>query len=239
MVLLWCEAIDRGFSASMWMTYKQAQALGAQVRKGETGSLVVYADQFTKTETDAQGEDTERVIPFMKGYTVFNLDQIEGLPDSFLPVPSPTLSAFELHQAAEAFFAKTGATFRQGGHRAFYSPGADFIQLPSPSAFREAQSYAAVKAHELIHWTGHESRNARQFGQRFGDEAYAFEELVAELGSAFLCADLGITPEVQDNHAAYLGHWLRVLKADKRAIFTAASQAERAADFLNGLVNPA
>ncbi len=141
----------------MWMTYKQAQALGAQVRKGETGSLVVYADQFTKTETDAQGEDTERVIPFVKGHTVFNLDQIEGLPDSFLPVPSPTPSPFELHQAAEAFFAKTGATFRQGGNRAFYSPRADFIQLPSPSAFREAQRYAAVKAHELIHWTGPKS----------------------------------------------------------------------------------
>ena len=99
---------------------------------------MVYADQFTKTETDAHGEDAERVIPFMKGYTLFNLDQIEGLPDSFLPVPSTTPSAFELHQAAEAFFAKTGATFRQGCHRVFYSPGADFIQLPSPSAFREA-----------------------------------------------------------------------------------------------------
>jgi antirestriction protein ArdC len=113
------------------------------------------------------------------------------------------------------------------------------VQLPPPEAFRDAESYAATKAHELIHWTGHSSRNAREFGKRFGDQAYAFEELIAELGAAFLCADLGITPEVREDHAAYLAHWLQVLKQDKRAIFTAAAQAQRAADFLASLQEPA
>ncbi len=138
-----------------------------------------------------------------------------------------------------AFFARTGATIRQGGNRAHYAPSLDVVQLPPPAAFRDPESYAATKAHELIHWTGHESRCAREFGKRFGDQAYSFEEPVAELGAAFLCADLGITPEVRDDHAAYLAHWLQVLKTDKRAIFTAAAQAQRAADHLASLQEPA
>lgn len=232
-LLLWSEAADKGFRSSTWMTYKQVQALGAQVRKGETGALVVYADRVTKTETDAQGEDTERQIAFMKGYTVFNIDQIDDLPAAYLQAPSPALPAPALHQAAEAFFDATAARFRHGGNRAFYAPSADVIQLPHPEAFRDAESYAATKAHELIHWTGGPTRLAREFGARFGDAAYAFEELVAELGAAFLCADLGVTPDVRADHAAYLAQWLKVLGQDKRAIFTAASQAQRATDFLH------
>lgn len=234
-LLLWGEAVDRGFQSPQWMTYKQAQELGGQVRKGETGSLVVYADRYTKTETDEQGQEAEREIAFMKGYTVFNTEQIDGLPAQYQHTPRPALPAVELHQAAEEFFARTGATVRHGGNRAFYAPGGDFVQMPHPEAFKDAESYAAIKAHELIHWTGHTSRNAREFGKRFGDRAYAFEELVAELGAAFLCADLGITPEVRDDHAAYLAHWLQVLKEDKRAIFTAAAHAQRAADTLHSL----
>jgi len=234
-LLLWGDAMEKGFSSSIWMTYKQAQELGGQVRKGETGSLVVYADRFTKTEENDKGEEVERSIPFMKGYTVFNVEQIDGLPEQYRQAPRPALPPVELHQAAEEFFAKTGATFRHGGNRACYAPLADVIQLPPPAAFRDPESYAATKAHELIHWTGHKSRCAREFGKRFGDRAYAFEELVAELGSAFLCADLGITPEIRDDHAAYLAHWLGVLKEDKRAIFTAATHAQRAADFLQAL----
>ena len=234
-LLLWGEAMDRGFNAAIWMTYKQAQALGAQVRKGETGSLVVYADTFTKTEEGDAGQEQTREIPFMKGYTVFNVEQIDGLPDQYQPTPRPALPPLQLHQAAEEFFTKTGATIRHGGNRAYYAPSLDVVQLPPPEAFRDAESYAAIKAHELVHWTGHKSRNAREFGKRFGDQAYAFEELVAELGAAFLCADLGITPEVREDHAAYLGHWLKVLNEDKRAIFTAAAQAQRAADYLASL----
>ena len=234
-LLLWGEAMDRGYQASIWMTYKQAQELGGRVRKGETGSLVVYADRFTKTETGDKGQEIEREIPFMKGYTVFNVEQIDGLPSQYQQAPCPAPEPLQFIQQAEAFFKATGARFQHGGNRAFYAPARDFIQLPLAEAFKDPESYAATKAHELIHWTGHESRNAREFGKRFGDDAYAFEELVAELGAAFLCADLGITPEIRDDHAAYVGHWLQVLKQDKRAIFSAASHAQRAADYLQGL----
>jgi len=234
-LLLWAEAVDQGYSSSTWMTYKQAQALGAQVRKGEAGALVVYADRFTKTETTDKGEEVEREIPFLKGYTVFNVDQIDGLPEAVRPAPSPALPPVIPLDQAEAFFKATGADIRHGGDRAYYAPGLDRIQLPRPEAFRSAEAYAATKAHELVHWTGHPARLARTFGQRFGDDAYAFEELVAELGAAFVCADLGLAPEVRDDHAAYLAHWLKVLKADKRAIFSAATHAQRAADHLVSL----
>ncbi len=236
-LLLWGESIERGYTRNIWMTYKQAEEYGAHVRKGEHGALVVFADRFTKTEENDKGEETEREIPFMKGYTVFNVEQIEGLPARYLEplAPRDEGRTLELIEEAEAFFAATGATFRHGGNRAFYASAADFIQLPPAEAFKDAESYAATKAHELIHWTGNDKRMAREFGKRFGDQAYAFEELVAELGAAFLCADLGVTPEPREDHAAYLGHWLEVLKEDKRAIFSAAAHAQRAADFLHGL----
>ena len=234
-LLLWGEAVEKGYTSSTWMTYKQAETLNAHVRKGEKGSLVVFADRYTKTEANDKGEDVEHSIPFMKAYTVFNVQQIEGLPAQYQPAPTPDAAPLPLFEDAEKFFAGTGAVFRHGGNRAFYAPSADFIQLPPADAFRDAESYAATKAHELTHWTGHKDRMAREFGKRFGDQAYAFEELVAELGAAFLCAELGVTPETREDHAAYLGHWLAVLKSDKRAIFTAAAHAQRAADYLHGL----
>lgn len=215
-------------------SYKQAESLGAQVRKGEHGSLVVYADRFTKTEANDRGEAVERDIPFMKAYTVFNVEQIQNLPQRYAPAPVMLPEPLRLIDAAEAFFAGTGAVFRHGGGRAFYAPSQDAIQLPPAQAFRDAESYAATKAHELIHWTGHPSRMAREFGKRFGDSVYAREELVAELGAAFLCADLGVTPEPREDHAVYLASWLKVLREDKRAIFSAAAHAQRAADFLHG-----
>ncbi|KWT91743.1 DNA primase TraC [Variovorax sp. WDL1] len=236
-LLLWGEMVEKGYDNPLWMTYKQAEALGANVRKGEHGSLVVYADTYAKTEENDKGEEIERAIPFMKGYTVFNVAQIEGLPAHYYHPTAPRDHGrtIELIEEAEAFFNATGAAFRHGGNRAFYAPSADFIQLPPAAAFRDAESYAGTKAHELVHWTGNEKRMAREFGKRFGDKAYAFEELVAELGAAFLCADLGITPEVREDHAAYLAHWLEVLKDDKRAIFSAAAHAQRALDFLHNL----
>jgi antirestriction protein ArdC len=217
------------------MTYRQAAELGAHVRKGEHGALVVYADRFTKTETNDAGDEAAREIRFMKGYTVFNVEQIEGLPAQYRPQPAPVRESLPLIEHAEAFVSATGASIRHGGERAYYSPAADVIVLPVPEAFRDAQSYTATKAHELIHWTSHAARCDRVLGQRFGDDAYAAEELIAELGAAFLCADLGITPEIRDDHAAYVGHWLSVLRGDRHAIFTAASHAQRAADFLHGL----
>lgn len=236
-LLLWGDAMEKGFTRNVWMTFKQAEERGAHVRKGEHGSLVVYADRATKTETNEMGEETERAFGFMKAYTVFNVEQIEGLGDAFTAplAPKDDGHTVELIEKAEAFFAGTEAVFRHGGIRALYAPGPDVIQLPPPQAFRDAESYAAIKAHELIHWTGHQSRMAREFGKRFGDRAYAFEELVAEMGAAFLCADLGIAPEPREDHAAYLASWLKVLKEDKRAIFSAAAHAQRAADFLHGL----
>ena len=242
-LLLWGEAMERGYAAPMWMTYRQAQELGGQVRKGETGSMVVFANRVTKTETGDSGEDVEREIPVMKAYTVFNVEQIDGLPERFRPLPRPALPpadglqapTLQPHAVAEAFFAATGAAFRHGGHQAFYAPAQDVIQLPPLPAFRDAEAYASTKAHELVHWTGHPSRSARAFGKRFGDQAYAFEELVAEIGAAFLCAHLGVTPEIREDHAAYLAHWLTVLQQDKRAVFSAASHAQRAVDYLQGL----
>ena len=238
-LLLWAEAFEKGYSASLWMTYKQAQALGAQVKKGERGTLVVFANRVTKQETDDTGAETEREIAFMKAYTVFNVEQIDGLPEQYRPAPLPHAEPLQRIETAERFFAQTGATFKEGGSRAFYAPGPDIIQLPPAESFRDSESYAAVKAHELVHWTGHENRLARSFGaERFGDEGYAIEELVAELGSAFLCADLEIADEPRPDHAAYLASWLRALKNDKRLIFQAAAHAQRAADYLHGLQSP-
>lgn len=232
-LLLWGEAMMKGYGSSKWMTYRQAQELGGQVRKGEHGSLVVYADRFKKTEADENGNDVEREIPFMKGYTVFNVEQIDGLPEKYGDRPAALPEKMQLIDEAEAFFAATSARVVHGGNMALYAPSQDVIRLPYPEAFRDAESYAATKAHELTHWTAHETRLARTLGKRFGDEAYAAEELVAELGAAFLCTALGITPEVREDHAAYLDHWLKVLKADRKAIFTSAAHAQRAVDYLH------
>jgi antirestriction protein ArdC len=235
-LLLWGESLARGYASNKWMTFKQAIDLGGHVRKGEHGSLVVFADRFTKTEQNEEGADVEREIPFMKGYTVFNTDQIEGLPADHYVRPEPKGEPMQLIENAERFFAATGATFRHGGNQAYYAPSADIIQLPCPEAFKDAESYAATKAHELTHWTKHVSRLDRDFGRmRFGDEGYSREELVAELGAAFLCMTLGITPEPREDHSAYIAHWLKVLKDDKRAIFSAAAHAQRAVDYLHAL----
>lgn len=235
-LLLWSEAIICGYSSSRWMTYKQALELGAHVRKGERGSLVVFADRYTKKEENESGEEIERQIPFMKAYTVFNVEQIEGLTAEYYDRPSPPSNKMQLIENAERFFAATGALIRHGGNRAYYAPGPDMIQLPPLEAFKDAESYAATKAHELTHWTKHESRLHRNFeSKRFGDEGYSREELVAELGAAFLCTVLGIAPEAREDHAAYIGHWLQILNEDKRAIFSAAAHAQRAVDYLQSL----
>lgn len=236
-LMLWSAAVERDYNAPIWMTYRQATELGAHVRKGETGELVVYADTITRTETDADtGEDAEHTIAFMKGYTVFNVEQIDGLPAHFTQLAQPVLDPVKRIEQAERFFAATKATIRHGGNQAYYAVATDRIQMPPFESFRDAESYYATLAHETTHWTRHPSRLDRDLGRkRRGDEGYAREELVAELGSAFLAADLGIVLEPRDDHAAYIESWLKVLKQDKRAIFTAAAHAQRAADFLHGL----
>jgi antirestriction protein ArdC len=234
---LWGEAVARGFTAPIWLTFKQAQELGAHVRKGERGSLVVYASTLTRTEADADtGQETERDIPFMKGYTVFNVEQVEGLPEHYYAKPAPRLESIARIEGAEAFVSATHANIRHGGGMAAYSVTTDDIRMPPFEAFRDAESYYATLIHELTHWTRHPSRLDRDLGRkRWGDAGYAMEELVAELGAAFVLADLDIAPQPRDEHASYIASWLEVLKSDKRAIFTAAAHAQRAADFLNHL----
>lgn len=234
---LWASATEQGFAAPIWMTYRQATELKAHVRKGEKGSPVVYANSITRTETDsASGTETERDIHFLKGYSVFNVEQIEGLPEQYTAPAAPRTDAITRIAHAEEFFAATGADVSYGGSRAFYRPSTDSIVMPPIEAFKDAEAFYATLGHECIHWSSHSSRLARDFGsKRFGSEGYAIEELVAELGAAFLCADLDLALEPREDHAAYIANWLEVLKADNRAIFSAASHAQRAADFVNGL----
>jgi len=234
-IMLWQAAAASGYSAPIWMTFKQAQELDANVRKGEHGELVVYANTVKRTEQNTNGDDVEIDIPFMKGYTVFNVEQIDGLPEHFYQLAEPVLDPVQRIDHAEAFFSALGADIRHGGNQAYYAVGADYVQMPPFESFREAESYYATLAHECTHWTRHPQRLDRSFGRkRWGDEGYAREELVAELGSAFICADLELALEPREDHAAYIESWLKVLKYDKRAIFSAAAHAQRAADYLQG-----
>lgn len=234
-LMLWSASVTKGYSCPLWLTFKQALELGGNVRKGEAGELVVFANSITRTETDEAGAEVEREIPFMKGYTVFNAEQCDNLPAHYYAkAEAPALAPLERIAAADRFFAATGADIRHGGTRAFYAEAADYIQIPPFEAFKDAESYAATIAHELTHWTKHRKRLDRNFGRVvYGDEGYAKEELVAELGAAFLSADIGITPEVMPNHAAYIAYWLKALKNDKRLIFAAAAHAQRAVDYLH------
>ena len=236
-LMLWAAAMEGSYYCPIWLTYKQAQEIGGQVRKGEKGSLVVYANTINKTKTTDEGEAGEETIPFMKGYTVFNVEQIDGLPAHFYAKAEPIHETpLERIDHLENFFAATGADIRHGGSSAFYRISDDFVQMPELQAFHEVERYYATAAHEICHWTRHKSRLDRDLGRkRFGDAGYAMEELVAEIGAAFLCADLGITPEIREDHAAYISSWLTVLKGDKRAIFSAAGHAQRAVDYLQGL----
>ena len=236
-IMLWLEAEERGFTSPTWMTFKQALELGGHVRKGERGSQVVYANTIAKTEQAEDGSEVRRNIPFLKGYSVFNVDQIEGLPEQYRARPPPKfLTSIERIEHADAYFAATKADIQFRGNKAFYSVTNDFIQIPPIETFRDSESFYATLGHECIHWTKHKTRLERDFGRkRFGDEGYATEELVAELGSAFLCADLELTPEIRDDHAAYIANWLEALRNDKRMIVQAASHAQRATEFLHRL----
>lgn len=205
-----------------WLTFKQAKDLGGHVRKGERGVQVVYWDFSRKDET------TGKVIPFAKAYTVFNVEQCEALDATKILVPVP---ATEGTTDVNAIARRVGAIVKHQGSKAFYSPSSDVVVMPDANAFVSADHYASTLAHELTHWTGHKNRLARDFSGRFGSEAYAFEELVAEIGSAFTCARLGIALDGL-HHAGYLASWLKVLKEDKRAIFTASSKAKQACSFL-------
>ncbi|AEI04716.1 putative conjugal transfer antirestriction protein (plasmid) [Afipia carboxidovorans OM5] len=237
-LLLWSEAVSRGFASSTWMTFKQSLELGGHIRKGETGTMVVYANKIIKTETDDKGDDVERTVPFLRAYTVFCVDQIDGLPDPYYISIAPSAPTERRLAHADAFFANTGATIRHGGDKAYYAPSLDLIQMPPFESFRDAESYTATLAHECVHWTAPAHRVNRDLSRYAKDRSErAREELVAELGACFLSADLGIVPELEPraDHASYLASWLEVLSNDRRFIFSAAAHAQRAVTYLHGL----
>jgi antirestriction protein ArdC len=231
-LILWGAVIEHGHPSQSWLTFKQALAAGGCVRKGEHGVSVVYADRFTPEAEKARAAETgsdAKTIPFLKRFTVFNVAQCDGLRPGLASDPEP-LPEREIVPVAEEVIAASGVDFRIGGNRAFYVPAHDFVQVPPQPAFFEQINYYRTCLHELTHATGHPARLDRNLTTGFGTKDYAREELIAEMGSAFLCAALGITPTVR--HADYLASWLEVLRGDNRAIFRAASAASKAADWL-------
>jgi antirestriction protein ArdC len=231
-LLLWGAVIANGYPSQSWLTFRQAQEAGGCVIKGERGQTVVYADRFKpeaeKARAAREGGEA-KAVPFLKRFTVFNIAQCEGLRPGLALDPAP-LPEREIVPVAEEVIAASGVDFRIGGSKAFYVPSADFVSVPPQPAFFEQINYYRTCLHELTHATGHAKRLARDLTNGFGTKGYAREELVAELGSAFLCAALGIVPTVR--HADYIASWLEVLREDNRAIFRAASQASKAADWL-------
>lgn len=239
---LWATATERAHAAPIWMTYKQAKQLGGHVRKGQKGAPVVYADKILRSESEEVGatpqgdDDNVRVIPFLKSYTVFNVEQIEGLPEQYYNLATNQPNPDQRIETAETYYRSLGAVIQHTGKSACYIPSLDVIHIPRFEAFRDAESYYATLYHECVHWTRHASRLNRDFGRKkFGDAGYAREELVAEIGAAFVCADLGITCKDREDHAAYISSWLKVLRNDKRAIFSAAAHAQRAVAYMHGL----
>ncbi|MEM7303884.1 MAG: zincin-like metallopeptidase domain-containing protein [Pseudomonadota bacterium] len=228
-LLLWIAAQEHGFAAAHWMTYKQAKKEGGQVRKGERSTRIIF---YSTIEREVDGQDDPQVIPFVKSYNVFNADQIDGLPEKFRPIPADLGTA--PIERIENFFAATGATIENIGDRAFYRKSTDTITMPSISCFPQAHDYYAVLAHETIHWTGASHRLDRfETFERQAD--YAFEELVAEIGAAFLGAQIPFDTDIERT-AAYVGSWLQALKNDKKFIFKAAAQAQKASDYVVALV---
>lgn len=225
---LWVTAERHDYSGAGWATYRQWETVGAQVRKGEKGTgLVKWNVRQCKHPDDVRCGKCGQMFPC--GFTVFHADQVEG----WEPPEAPELTPTERDAGADAFFAAVGATVREkAGDRAYYSPAQDAITMPTADQFHTTDGYYATLAHEHGHWTGHESRLNRDLRGRFGSDAYAAEELVAELAAAFTCAHLRITATPRRDHAAYLAHWARILKGDSRALWAAASKAQQAVGFL-------
>lgn len=230
-VLLWAS----GYASSEWGTFKAWQAKGAKVKKGAKGTPIIF---FKQLPVKDKNTDQKKMIPMIKQFYVFNAEQVEG----YEPEPIKTLEPLELLNNAEQFIKNTGATIHKiAGDNAYYRPSTDSITVPLPEQFKgEAHSdrlhgYYGTVLHELTHWTGSKKRLDREKGIRYGDEKYAKEELIAELGAAFLCAELGISSEPREDHAHYLNSWLKALKDDKKLIVKAASQARKACDLLKEL----
>jgi antirestriction protein ArdC len=232
-VLLWM-AQTAGYRTPRFLTFKQALELGGNVRKGERGTKIFFVKQLQVRDEGADGNSSTRLIPMMREYTVFNVDQCENLPDSInTGKPFRVRNPDTRDELADEFLRSTGADIREGHGEAYYVPSRDFISMPAFGAFKGADHFYSVAYHELVHWSGHRSRLDRDLKNRFGSRSYGAEELIAELGAAFLCAEFGFDGDLR--HAGYIAHWIDLLKADKRAFFTACSQASKAADYLRGL----
>lgn len=225
-LILGMTSMSRGYGSNVWGTYKQINECGGIVRKGEKGTAIVFFKPVTKSTQNDQGDTEVSSFAVMKSFVVFNLEQQDGIEIDSKPDFSPV-------EAAEERIVKTGAVISHGGSQAFYAPSTDRIQMPVRSSFDTEASYYATAFHELIHWSGAKDRLSRDLSGRFGNPEYAFEELVAEMGAAFLCQDHGIAGELR--HAGYIKSWLKALRDDKTAVFKAAALAQKAADFINGL----
>lgn len=233
---LWVEAQAAGFGSNVWGTYRQWAEKGAQVRKGAKASHVVFYKQID-VDADGAEDDTSKVRLFARATPVFNADQIEGWTDPE-PASLPVAAGAEILPAVETFVASTGADVRHGGDRAYYDQTSDHVQMPDRALFfgsttsNRTEAYYSTLCHELTHWSGAKGRCDRDLTGRFRSQSYAMEELVAELGAAFLCAELGISAEPRADHAQYLANWLQVLKNDSRAVFAAAGSASKAVAYL-------
>ena len=241
-VALWAAADACGFEHGIWGTYRQWQEKGAQVRKGEKSSLIIFYSDLDPSESTSSDNGDEQQSRFFvaRASRVFNAAQVDGFE---IEPSEPAVDRIDPCERAEQFIQATGANIATGGTRAFYNTASDSITIPDRHRFvgtatsSASEGWYSTLLHELTHWSGASSRCDRTFGKRFGDNAYAMEEMVAELGAAFLCGDLGITAKPRADHAEYIGHWLRILKADSKAIFTAASAANKAAEFLTRLAD--
>ena len=238
---LWCDQQEKKFTSNHWATFKQWRAKGAQVRKGEKASPIIFYKTLLKEEENEAGETEEFSVPMLKTYSVFNADQVDGYDHGETGAANETDLVTPL-EAAERFCAKTGADIRHGGNGAFYDRLGDFIGLPDTIAFIDTEhasateNYYATLLHELTHWTGAPLRLDRDKAKTSRErEKYAFEELIAELGAAFLCAQIGIVQTLREDHAQYIKGWLKALQNDKKFVFKAAAQAAKAVDYLNGL----
>lgn len=231
--LLWIAAASKGYDSNVWGTYKAFEGKGAQVRKGEKATSIVFMSKFSPKPKAGQKPEDVKPILFARFYTVFNVSQVDGYKGATVTEPAGLPPAGPERVAyVDSYFSAIGIDTRHGGNRAYYMPAIDSVQMPHLAQFKDSTGYYSTLAHEYTHATGHKARLDRNLSGRFGSESYAAEELIAELGAAFTCAMLGLDNEPRPDHAQYLQNWLNVLKADKKAIFTAASMAQKACKWL-------